>query len=273
MKQELSQTDRENLSAWMDGELSPQEAEIVAQNVETDSAWAQAYRELLTVDATLEAWNVPPAPDDLTERIFARARRRPEPVILRVGRWALTAAAVALIVVGLALHYNRRQATAHQQATAGLAGSDAGVPDTFVRDGMDVFHGLPDRIPPKGVRIFIRKRPLGSTSQPALWRELTPQQQAALRQRALAFLQLTPEQQQRVLREYENAARAASQRTHRLWKQRHGWLQAVVESFTPEERTNLLTLTPAERGRLFLRRRKELIRAGKLPPPPPESPK
>lgn len=269
MRMELSQSDMERLSAWIDGELSPAEAETVARRVETDATWTRAYRQLQALDSALDAWEAPAPPADLVSRIVTRSRRKPDPVVLRVGRWILSAAAVILIAAGVLLHFSQRNTPANPQANV-TRGSLAGVPESFVRDGVDLFHGMPDTVPAQGpIRIVIRRRAKGSSTQPAMqvcrWRDLTPGQQEAVRRRALVFLRLTPEQQVRLLQAYE---RVNAKRRQRLW------LKAVFDSFSPEERKSLLHMTPAQRGALFLKRRNALIQAGTLRPltPSPPSP-
>jgi negative regulator of sigma E activity len=262
MGTELSQPDQERLSAWMDGELEPTEAEAVARRVETDAAWAEAYRRLRALDRTLGLWDVPTPPADLADRVLAHARRRPEPVVLRVGRWILSAAAVMLIGVGLWLHFaQKRTAPVGRNPTQAAL---AGVPESFVRDNADLFHHMPENLPAKGPYRIVLTRPAGSATQPSVrvlsWNQLTPQQQQAVRRRAVIFLRLSPEQQVKLLRAHERALREA--KLHR--QQQMIWLKPVIESFSPEERASLLRMTPAQRGEMFLQRRNELIQAGKL---------
>ncbi|MBN1941956.1 MAG: hypothetical protein JW849_01565 [Phycisphaerae bacterium] len=265
MNTELSQSDQQRLSAWMDGELPPAEAEAVARLVETDAAWSLAWRRLQALERTLDRWEVPTPAADLVDRVLAHARRRPEGVVFRVGRWLLSAAAVMLIGLGLALHFAQKRPSPVGPRANLAQGGLVNVPESFVRDNVDLFHDMPETIPAKGpVRIVIR-RAAGTTTQPAVrilsWNQLTPQQQQAVRRRAVIFLRLSPEQQVRLLRAHERALRRA-----KLQQQQMRWLKAVLESFTPEERAALSGMSPAQRSEMFLQRRNELLQAGKLPP-------
>jgi hypothetical protein len=263
MSSQLTQSDQERLSAWMDGELNPSEAENVARLVETDAAWSEAYRQLRALDQTLGAWDAPTPPADLADRVLAHARRKPEPVVLRVGRWMLSAAAVMLIGVGVWQYYaQKRLAPAGSNPTL-ARGTLAGVPESFVRDNAAVFQHMPENLPANGPYRIVITRPTGVATQPVVrvlsWNQLNPQQQQAVRRRAVIFLRLSPEQQVKLLQAHERALRAA-----KLHQRQINWLKPVIESFTREERARLLRMTPAQRGKMFLQRRNELLQSGKL---------
>jgi hypothetical protein len=259
MAAELSQLDQERLTAWMDGELNPADAESVARLVETDPAWKQAYAQLRALDRTLGLWDAPTPPADLADRVLSHARRKPEPVMYRVGRWMLSAAAMLLIVGGV------WQIVRYQTAPVGHHSAHAafpGVPESFVRENAHLLQNLPEKIPAKGPYRIVIPRTAGSTTQPGVqvlsWNQLTPQQQQAVRRRAVIFLRLSPEQQVKLIQAHERAMRRAK------LKQQMCWLKPVIESLTPEQRANLKHMTPAQRGALFLQRRNELIQSGKL---------
>lgn len=266
MPVELSQSDQERLSAWMDGELTPDEAEIVARRVETDTAWSEAHKQLQSLDATLSQWQAPPPPADLAERVLSHARRKPEPVVYRLTRWALSAAAVLLIGAGLWMHFAQKRPVATGPNPNYQRGGMGGVPESFVRENAGLFQSMPENIPANGPVKMILRRPVGVTTQPGVrilnWNQLTPQQQQTVRRRAVIFLRLSPQQQVRLLRAHERALQKAK------LQRRMSWLRTVLESFTPEEHAKLLRMTPARRGEMFLRRRNELIHAGKLPAVP-----
>lgn len=265
MTTNLSPMDPERLSAWLDGELPPEQAEEVARLVETDPAWAEAYRRLKALDRVLDLWTVPPPPADLARRVWAHRRSRRESVVLRVGQWMLSAAALALIAGGLWLHFARQQSLSRPLNPALVRSGFSAVPETFLRDNVELFHHMPDKIPAGGPVRFVLYPASGPSTQPAIrlpsWGELTPRQQQKIRRRAVIFLRLSPEQQMQLLQAHEAAMREA-----RLQQQRLNWLKVVLESFTPAQRQALLQMTPAQRGRAFLERREELRRAGKLPP-------
>jgi hypothetical protein len=117
---------------------------------------------------------------------------------------------------------------------------------------------------------FVFPQPAGSETQPGVrvlsWNQLTPQQQQAVRRRAVIFLRLSPEQQAKLLRAHERAMRTAK------LQQQMSWLKPVLESFTPEEHSKLRQMSPAQRGEMFLERRNELIQSGKLFLKNPENP-
>ncbi len=106
MTERLGQNDRDDLSAYLDGELSADEAERVRSTVEADPAWADALRELGELDALLDAWAPPEAPADLGERIIAAADHRPRGRVLswpKVFAGAMAAAAAILLAIGVGL--------------------------------------------------------------------------------------------------------------------------------------------------------------------------
>ena len=102
---ELTASEVENLSAYMDGELPAGPAAEVARGIEADAAWRQMRRDFQDVDSLLDDYTAPPASAELTGRIMSavrkQARRRH---ILRVVRWlAPAAAAAAILLIGLAV--------------------------------------------------------------------------------------------------------------------------------------------------------------------------
>lgn len=117
----LTQDDFDDLSALLDGELSPRRAGEVEGLVQSDPHWRAAWVELQAVDEALDAYGVPPAPRDLPERIIAAARRlgRTRPVVLRIARWAgPVAAAAAAVVIAVALASRTTPPTKTDQITA-----------------------------------------------------------------------------------------------------------------------------------------------------------
>ncbi len=102
----LTQDDFDDLSALLDGELSPRRTGEVEALVQADPHWQTAWQELQAVDEALDAYGVPSAPQDLPERIITAAHRlgHTRPVILRIARWAgPVAAAAAAVVIAVAL--------------------------------------------------------------------------------------------------------------------------------------------------------------------------
>ena len=95
------------------------------------------------------------------------------------------------------------------------------------------------------------------------WESLTPSEREKYRADALAFLNISKELQERLLKHYERLV-PLGQEKQRIYDERKKWLKAVVESFTPQQRKALLTLPPRQRAERLHQRRDELISQGKL---------
>ncbi len=102
------------------------------------------------------------------------------------------------------------------------------------------------------------------------WEKLSPDQRSRFRQEALAFLNENPQEQERLLQQYDKliSMSAAKQAKYR---QTAEWLKVVTASFTAEERKALLALTPEQRAKALLERKALLIKEGKLPAETPTS--
>ena len=95
------QLDIEDLVAWMDGELSGDDARRVARLVETDPAWRADFEQFREVDR-LTGLIEPARPEqDLTDRIVRSARRRRR--LVRVAKIVAPLAAAACIILALRL--------------------------------------------------------------------------------------------------------------------------------------------------------------------------
>ncbi len=104
MTRRLEQREIEDLSAWLDGELAPQEAHRLEQAVAGDAALAEARRELQKLDELLEAYTVPAPADDLADRVASGVRRaRRQAVVIRLARWLVPAAAAAAVIIAAVL--------------------------------------------------------------------------------------------------------------------------------------------------------------------------
>jgi anti-sigma factor RsiW len=103
MDEPLKQSDRDELSAYLDGELSAEQAEQVRRRAEVEPAWREALERLHAVDALLDAWQPPAAPPELAERIVRLAGRPRRRVLTwrRVLAGAAAAAAVVALAIGL----------------------------------------------------------------------------------------------------------------------------------------------------------------------------
>lgn len=110
------ESDLEELSAWLDGELEPSAAERVERLVATDPDWRATHEQFLAVDAAMKL--LPPARPrrDLADRIVSRAFRR-----RRVVRAVVVAAplAAAGIIVAILLAWPGKPPA--REAPPGLA--------------------------------------------------------------------------------------------------------------------------------------------------------
>ena len=228
MGEKLSESELADLCAWLDGELDPHRSDEVASLVESDPAWAQARRQMQSLNDVLDTWVSPQVPVELAHQIASQARR---PAVSRAGRflhWATGVAAAAAITLGLMLHFAGPSPQARPHTV---------IPDQFVEAGQDVF----------------------SRMDASASRRTAADKRAS--RNAIVFLKMSPEEQQKLLAQYERAA-AASAKARRAQAR---WLRVVLGSFTPEQRDQLRRMTPAQQAKAFLTRRAELTRAGKGP--------
>ena len=110
------QSDLEQLSAWMDGELDASAAERVARLVREDPAWRASHEEFRAVDSALDVCSPVGPRRDLTEQIVQAARR--QRLWRRVAAIAAPLAAAAAMVIAVYVARPREQAppTALMQA-------------------------------------------------------------------------------------------------------------------------------------------------------------
>ena len=94
----IDDTLREQLVAYLDGELPPEEASEVERRVREDPEVARELATLRETDALLDLYPGPTRQVDLTSRVVDRARRRGR---LRRLRSALALAASILILTGI----------------------------------------------------------------------------------------------------------------------------------------------------------------------------
>jgi hypothetical protein len=272
MGHELTSSEWDDLSAWLDGELPAERAKEIEARVASDPAWADAHRDMQAVEAALDSWQAPAPGDDLAARIRQAARQQRRP--LRIPRLAIplsvAAAAVVLIAVGAAMLDTTPQPVGEATSPVAVAPADddssaaEAVPDAFVVQAIDVLAvaSAPDSDDLHG---RIREITGGSLSESIgaaetteqRWAALTGEQRDEARQQALAFLKLDPDQQQQLVDSYAQAV-AADPAARAAWQQRSRWLKAVLESFTPEQKQALRAMSPAQRAEAFIRRRAEL---------------
>jgi hypothetical protein len=131
MEERLTQNDFEELSAYMDGELTPAATARVRDRLQTSPAWRGALERLQAVDTAIEAYVVPPAPADLARRVLRQTAQAHRPLhFARPSlRWLVPLAAAATIVAVLLVYGATNRPTRHKNALAG-SGYGAGTPAT-----------------------------------------------------------------------------------------------------------------------------------------------
>jgi anti-sigma factor RsiW len=103
MEERISQTDFEELSAYMDGELTEPTLSRVKGLLETSPAWAKALERLQAVDRAMEAYAAPAAPADLAGRVLRKTTRAPAMARPSL-RWVVPLTAAAAIVVAVLVY-------------------------------------------------------------------------------------------------------------------------------------------------------------------------
>ena len=98
------------------------------------------------------------------------------------------------------------------------------------------------------------------------WESLSPELRDRYRRDALAFEQKGPEEQARMIENFDKLIKLSAEQQER-YRQRAEWLRAVVATFSPEERKGLSEMSPEDRARRLIERRDQLMREGKLKNP------
>ena len=136
MQTQLSQSDFDDLSAYLDGELPPDEASRVQQCIQTQAPWRQAYEELQSLAKAMDAYAVPAPAADLAQRIIAAARsQRSMPWFARAAWLAPAAAAAAIVIAAIVL----RPTTQPVLPQTAQATPVTHVDDAFIVQTMDFF--------------------------------------------------------------------------------------------------------------------------------------
>lgn len=95
------------------------------------------------------------------------------------------------------------------------------------------------------------------------WLRLSPDEREKYRREALAFVDKSPAEQDKLLKHYEQLIKM-SETKRQAYVARAKWLEAVVASYTAAERADLEKLSPDARAAKLLERKAQLIRDGKL---------
>jgi anti-sigma factor RsiW len=108
MDARIAQPDFEDLSAYLDGELTGERLIEVERRVFADPAWRMAYAELAAVEDSLNSYTVPAADAGLASRIVARVRQAEHRAMgRRVAKWLAGAAAAAACFALVVVAFNR----------------------------------------------------------------------------------------------------------------------------------------------------------------------
>ena len=101
MTAKLTQSEIEQLSAYLDGEVDDAEARRVESLLATDAAWQQAADELESLDDALDAFTAPPASAGLSGRIIEAAAREHAHagLVIRLAKYLVPVAAAAAAAI------------------------------------------------------------------------------------------------------------------------------------------------------------------------------
>jgi anti-sigma factor RsiW len=141
MEEKLSQIDLEDLSAYMDGELTEPAMSRVKHLLQTSTVWKRALERLQAVDRAMEAYIAPAAPIDLAQRVLrktthAHAMARPS-LRWMVPLTAVAAVVVALLVYGAINRPMRPKGSGAPPVAGGKAAPSVGAPTNTPAPGPD----------------------------------------------------------------------------------------------------------------------------------------
>jgi anti-sigma factor RsiW len=144
----LSQADLDELSAYLDGELDVDAAARVAALLATDDAWAQARADLQALSEAMDAYDVPPVPAGLADRICAAAR--PTSPVIRLVKWLAPVAAAAGVVLAVMAWQNTNKPQVPND------GGMASVGGKLIQQANEAEGDMPeqDRLAVEGMNIF-----------------------------------------------------------------------------------------------------------------------
>lgn len=144
--QEMQQDDFDDLSAYVDGELSLADAQRVEQKIRDDEAWGRAYAELQALSSAMDAFEAPAAPAGLAERIKKNIRAQERPAVLRLVKWLAPAAAAAAVLIAATLVYKAQTHATNPgpvaQALPTAAPAVQKVDDAFIVENLEFFRDL-----------------------------------------------------------------------------------------------------------------------------------
>ena len=307
----LSQSQLDQISAFLDGELSASQTDQVAARLENDPAWAAAAGQFQKLGTLLEVWEAPPLRRDLTDSILAKARRKS-----RLPEWVramIPLAAAAAIFLTVAAYHFLTTDSAGVNSLVTLGGQGASDSDTqasekllkgiddqdhFVVKNLDLFQdydvladfetlsaidkpaGLsPSKNAPVSHDVTVerqlqlkRKLLMGNPTLASLlrrnvqsWGNLTPEQRQVYRQRAYAFRDANPQQQQAIMSAWDSFLRLDGEQKQQ-YRSRAQWLKVVLASLPEEKKESLRQMPAGERAGELLRLKSQMQAQGKLGP-------
>jgi negative regulator of sigma E activity len=128
MNQRIEQHEIDQLSAYLDGELSPGERGELEQQLEARPQLAAELEKLRRLDGLLGVYNAPAPSGALRGQILRAAWSQPRrPAVLRMAPWAAAAAVAAAIVLAVVLGLGPGQDQPGQLAGGGGNASNAPV--------------------------------------------------------------------------------------------------------------------------------------------------
>ena len=95
------------------------------------------------------------------------------------------------------------------------------------------------------------------------WAQLSPDERERFRSYARAFAEKDPKAQDKLLSDY-SAFLSLTQKKRDAFRLRAEWVKAVVATFTAQQRDDLQKMSSADRARMLVDRRDELVRQGRL---------
>ncbi len=273
----LKHAELELISAYVDGELPEAQARKVARRIKAEPTWAAAAEEITSLDALLETWTPPRLQRDLTGSILAATLRKPKrPQWLK---WVPPMAAAASIALAAWLGHGVMPRPSGQLAAIDTV--DAKVTqaiealspeDRFVVENLDLFQdyavvplaAAAEATPPApsnepvSVEHQLRlKRELLLGQQSLLaslqtnrdsWDRATPGQRQELRNRAYAFRNADPAEQQEVLAAWERFMAMENARRQEYRAEAEA-LKAVLDTLGDQQKQKLLDMSPTARTR------------------------
>jgi aminopeptidase N len=93
------------------------------------------------------------------------------------------------------------------------------------------------------------------------WENLSADQRDQYRRNVLAFLNKSPEEQEQLLKHYDQLVKLSAEKQEQ-YRQRAGWLKAVIDRMSPQEKQALLDMAPEDRAKVLLEKREQLQREG-----------